>query len=424
MIDKLIACIKRHDEISDYEITSTHSEKAQLFFVLNKLETNRATDNTSVSATIYVKHDGYLGSASLVLNAADDDETIENKIKDAIKIAKTINNPCFELEKDKDSPQSELVSIQNRDLKDVAIKTAKAIIKADEDKEGWLNSIEVFVRRNSHHLVNSQGVDRRFEKTSLFAEIIPTWKGKDEEVELYLSFNMITEDYEAITQKARDILLEAKRRSEAVKPSGKMLKADVIIKGEMLDTIMANFKSDLHFSNVYMHSNHYSLNDEVVPYDLNMKVKGILPEAYYSAPFDSHGTLVKDTAIIENGKVSSYWGDIQYGQYLKADKISGNGQVVEVEVGKEATFEKLALPYLELCNFSSPQLESNSGYCGGEVRLALYHDLDGSITPLSSFSISTNIYEAIKEATFSKEMITSDDYHGPKYLRLKGVTIS
>ena len=85
MIDKLIACIKRHDEISDYEITSTHSEKAQLFFVLNKLETNRATDNTSVSATIYVKHDGYLGSASLVLNAADDDETIEKSSLNLMK---------------------------------------------------------------------------------------------------------------------------------------------------------------------------------------------------------------------------------------------------------------------------------------------------------------------------------------------------
>lgn len=423
MRELLIQRLKQNSSISAYEILSSHTTGVQLFYVLNKLETNRYTDNKDLSATIYVDHDGFRGSSGIVINAADNEESIDAKIDKAVKIAKTINNPFFALEKDANEYSGQGGNFDEDRLDRIAMHCAKAIIDCDVNKDGWLNSIEIFVTRRHHQFINSDMTQREYFSTKIFAEIIPTWSSQKEEVELYLSFKQDDDDYQAITERVTDILEQARLRSIAQKPSGEIQGTDIIVKGEMLDLIAREIAYDLNFANVYHHSNHYQLNDTVVPYDLNVMVKGKAEKAADSMPYDAHGTLIKETAVIKNGKAVSFWGDISYGQYLGYDKFSGNANIVEYDVS-DRCFEELKLPYLELCNFSSPQLESNSGYCGGEVRLGLYHDISGNVIPLSGFSVSTNIYEALKDAEFSKEKTTSSAYCGPKYLRLKGVKIN
>lgn len=423
MRELLIQHLNQHPLISGYEISSSHTTGVQLFYVLNKLETNRYTDNSDLSATIYVDHDGFRGSSGIVINAADSEQSIDAKIDKAVKIAKTVNNPFFALEQDINNYSGKGGDFKDDRLDQIALQCAKTIIDCDVNQDGWLNSIEIFVTRRHHQFINSNKIQREYISTKIFAEVIPTWSNQKEEVELYLSFKQDDDDYQAIAERVLDILKQARLRSIAEKPSDKIQGADVVIKGEMLDLIARELAYDLNFANVYHHSNHYQLADTVVPYNLNVSVKGKLAKAADSMPYDAHGTLIKDTPIITNGKVTSFWGDICYGQYLNYDRFSGNANIVEYEVSDQC-FEELKLPYLELCNFSSPQLESNSGYCGGEVRLGLYHDTDGKIIPLSGFSVSTNIYEALKTAEFSQEKTTSNAYHGPKYLRLKNVKIN
>ena len=52
-------------------------------------------------------------------------------------------------------------------------------------------------------------------------------------------------------------------------------------------------------------------------------------------------------------------------------------------------------PYLEILGFSAFQLDSFSGFYGGEVRLALYFD-GKKLTPVSGFSISGNLFDDFK----------------------------
>ena len=73
-------------------------------------------------------------------------------------------------------------------------------------------------------------------------------------------------------------------------------------------------------------------------------------------------------------------------------------------------------------SFSAPQMESNTGYWGGEVRLARYYDGEKYI-PLTGFSISGNIYEDLKKLELSKENGALPNYSGPKYLIFKGINI-
>ena len=124
--------------------------------------------------------------------------------------------------------------------------------------------------------------------------------------------------------------------------------------------------------------------------------------------------------MIKKGIASNCYGDIQFGHYLGEKSITGNLPVCEVKA------EGIALKkekHLIIENFSSPQMEEDSGYWGGEVRLARYFDGKKYI-PLTGFSIAGDIYEDLKHVEFSKENTVESRYKGPKYFIFKNIKIS
>ena len=120
------------------------------------------------------------------------------------------------------------------------------------------------------------------------------------------------------------------------------------------------------------------------------------------------------------GVVKNNYGDIQFGHYLDEKKISGNLPVCEI---KAETMPYKKKPHLIIETFSAPQLESDSGYWGGEVRLARYYDGKKYI-PLTGFSIAGSLYEDLKSVGFSEEEAVQSRYKGPKYMIFKGIKIS
>ena len=74
-------------------------------------------------------------------------------------------------------------------------------------------------------------------------------------------------------------------------------------------------------------------------------------------------------------------------------------------------------------HFSAPQLESYSGYFGGEIRLARYFDGKKYI-PITGFAVSGNIYDAAKNMKFSKEKTSSLNYSGPRYFIFDKLSIN
>ena len=79
--------------------------------------------------------------------------------------------------------------------------------------------------------------------------------------------------------------------------------------------------------------------------------------------------------------------------------------------------------YVRCSRFSNMQLDPNTGFFGGEVRLGFYFDGKKEI-PVTGFSISGNINELKKELYLSKEMATLPNYQGPKYILIKGMKIA
>ena len=119
---------------------------------------------------------------------------------------------------------------------------------------------------------------------------------------------------------------------------------------------------------------------------------------------------------------------MRYGSYLKEEKITGAYPVLVMDEYEAVSPEEFNQPHITILHFSAPQLDESSGYFGGEVRLALYENGD-EVIPLSGFSISGNIYEAIKTVRFSpeEEVVSGErglSLKGPKYAVFSDIRIS
>ena len=416
---EIIKCLKANKNIDGYEITITDKDSRELFYVLEHLEINRAVKTNTTVIKVYSIDKKGTGSSIVTVTAADDEKTLAKKLSSAIKKAKSAKNNYYPLAK-KDTNIND-TNVIKEDLNDIASKVAKAVMKADVYEDGWVNSTEIFVSKFNREFINSNGIDHKTASFKIEVECIPTWSNKKEEFELYKFYETSSINYAQITKEVNEILNLAKDRSIAKKISDVKLPKNllVMVKNDMRDLLVDNLANDLSYRELYMHQNHYKVKDLISNNKFNLTMKAEIPGCVSSRKHDGNGINLKDKKIIEKGVAKDNYGDIQFGTYLNVENISGDLPVCELKAnGYDYTKQK----YLIIENFSSPQLEPNSGYWGGEVRLAKYFDGKKYI-PLTDFSISGNIYEDMKTMEFSKELTTSSAYKGPKYFIFKNISV-
>ncbi len=418
--NEIISCIKANKKITDYELTIQNKNSRELFYVLDHLEINRAVKTTTAKIEVYVADKKTVGSSSVTVTAADDVKTLSSKLNKAVTKAKQARNAFYPLpEKTENIKDKKSVK---RDLNDIASKVAKAVFKADVYKNGWINSTEIFVSEFSDEFISSKGISHSTESFKIEVECIPTWSNKKEEFELYKFYESSKPDYRQITEEIDEILKLAKDRSNAKTLKEVKLPKDlkVLVKNDMLEVITDSLSYELSYGKVFMHENHYSKNDVIsnTPFDLTMKP--VVPGCTGSRKYDKNGIVLKPRKIVSKGKAVAYFGDQRFGSYLKEEKISGSLPVCELKAdGVSYKKEK----HLIIETFSSPQMEEDSGYWGGEVRLARYFDGKKYI-PLTGFSIAGNIYENMKDVQFSEETSALRNYKGPKYFIFRNIKIS
>nr|MCR4855474.1 hypothetical protein [Erysipelotrichaceae bacterium] len=334
--------------------------------------------------------------------------------------AKAAKNPYYPLTEKTENLKD--VNSDRKDLNEIATKAAKAVFKADVYKNGWINSTEIFVSKLREEFINSNGVDHISDRFRIEIECIPTWSNRKEEFELYKFYESNRIDYRQITAEIDEILNLAKARSNARTLKDVKVPEDlnVLVKNDMLELLVENFAMDLNYRSIFMHDNHYNKGDLISNNRFDLTMKPVIAGCAASRRFDSHGTVLRSVNLIKDGVAKNTFGDIQFGYYNNEKKISGNLPVAQV---KAEGIDYRKEPHLIIENFSAPQLEPDSGYWGGEVRLARYFD-GKKYVPLTGFSISGNIYDDIKDVKFSKEENITARYKGPKYMIFKGLKIS
>lgn len=418
--EEIVQVLKNRSDLSDYEYTKVTKHASELFFVKKKMELNRVVNTDTISIQVYKDVEDKRGSSMIAVTSADDASSLDAKITAAVKKAETALNPYYPLA----SNQASLInaSKQNESLNDIALKVAEVIDEANQSSESWLNATEIFVYVTRTEFMNSNDVHHVDTKLSVEFETIPTSSHENEEFESYKYYRNNTFDKASIENDIRDILHLVKQRSIAKHIDTVNITKDtpVYMYGEMANLIVGNIMENASYASHVMQSNHYAIDKPVSNTKFDMILKGQIEGAANASAFDNHGVVLKETEIIHDGINTNLFGDIQYGHYLNAKEITGSYPVAEIKA--KNTVDALQ-PHLIIDHFSAPQLESASGYFGGEVRLARYFDGEKYI-PLTGFSITGNIYDALQDVEFSCENTTTQKYQGPKYFIFKNLNIA
>lgn len=428
-MENIVKVLKETKGVSDYRIVETKTESCELFYVLDKLETNRATNIEETVVTIYVKKGKMKGSADITIYKYMSIEDIKKKVEEAVYAAKLALNPTFKLpkpsKKEVVSPKSNL---SDRPFTDVIGDVVNAVYKANKYKHGWLNSVEFFLKKKMYRLVNSNGIDESYTAFSGEIEVIPTWKKGKEEFELYEMIKFSNLDLNDITRQVENVLLQAKARAEAKVPNIKE-GTKIIISGDSnIPQIIDYFVDDLSYSALYNKVNRCKVGDsvqgEVVTGDkLNIDLVPIVHNSPSSRPFDMDGVVLSKISIIKDGIAKANYGSNQMASYLGIKKPTGMIPNVVVKHGSKSIKEMKKEPYLECIKFSAFQTDPYSGFFGGEVRLGYYFDGEKSY-PVTGFAISGNLHELKGTLVFSKEIETLPGYKVPKAVEIKGMKIA
>ncbi len=425
-MEKLIQLLQTTEGVSAYEILRCDKEQAELYYVGKKLETNRAVEETSTTVRVYNDFDEYRGDSSFEILASDDEGSIEEKLLETIERAKAVKNKWYPLVETKENINEEYPL--EKPLNEIATDIADAIFAGDHYQDGQLNATEIFVSLEHKTFINSLGVEHHYDHFGASYETIPTWKGEKEEVELYDFQRLETIDKEAISKHIEEVLGFAQKRAAAKTLNEVEVDENipVVVQSEMVDVLTAQLVYDASYSNHYFKMNQINQDQAVSQTPFNITLKGVETGLTGSQVVDQNGVILGEKEIFHDGKLVGLWGGNRYGYYLNEEEVTGNLNCALVDGPRSDEGEIFKEKHLIVCNFSAPQLDWNSGYFGGEIRLALYFDGQQYI-PLTGFSISGNIFESLQTVRFSTENEIVNEfisYSGPKYWIFEGMTFN
>lgn len=422
-IELLKKLLGENKNVSDYKINCVKTRSSELFFVHKKLETARATDVCDTTVTVYGDHDGKKGESSFAVYASMTENDIKKKISAAAERAKLVFNEPYEIPCGKKDEREVPSNFKNYEPKKLAAKIAEAVFKADVYEGGSINALEVFVYKHDITVINSKGVDVTESKYDAMVEAIPTWNENGESVELYEAYRFSEFDEKELVAEIDEKMKEVRDRKRAVKPAEK-IEADVVLNIKEAGELFGEIASDLDYAAVYSRSNLHSVGDDLQSGDgdkITLTMKGAMKGSRFSAVFDADGVTLSDKTVIENGKVSGFYGANRFASYL-GEKPTGNLKCISVAKGT-LTDEKLdEKPYLECVSLSGLQTDLYNDYIGGEIRLAYYHN-GGEILPVTGISMSGRLSAVLANIGLSDKVKVRENYGGPYKVLLKGMEI-
>lgn len=422
-IELLKKLLGENKEVSDYKINFVGTESSELFFVGKKLETARATDVCDILVTVYKDHDGKKGESAFSVYESMTEADLKEKIAAAVTRAKLVSNEPYVIVSGKIAQRDVPSNFSDYEPKELAALIAKAVQKADLLVSGAINALEIFVYRHETKVLNSKGVDVTEIKYDAMIEAIPTWNENGESVELYEAYRFTEFDEAEIIAEINEKMREVRDRRHAAKPAEK-IEADVVLNMQEAGELFSELAGDLNYASVYSHLNLHKLGEDLQHGDgdkITITMKGEMKGSDYSAAFDSDGFELADKTIVENGKVTGYYGMNRFAAYL-GEKPTGNLRCVGVNAGTLSDDELEKTTYLECISLSGLQLDLYNDYIGGEIRLAYLHK-DGKTIPVTGISMSGRLSNVLSSIRLSDKVKVRRNYGGPYKVLLKGMEI-
>ena len=164
-------------DIANYQIESTETESAELFFIQKTLDMRRTKRTTGCTVTVYrdFEADGvkFRGSSQTQIFEGMTPDEIRGRIKDAFFAAQFVKNPFYELYAGKKEAPVEMPStLADRSLEEDALVMAEALFAADTDEDAFINSAEIFAIKSRVGILSSAGVDIAYTRYEVKGEFV------------------------------------------------------------------------------------------------------------------------------------------------------------------------------------------------------------------------------------------------------------
>ena len=416
MIQKILEIL--HECCVDvYSICETGRETAELFFIKKNLDMRRKTKTDDIVVTVYrdfvINGENYRGNASFNVSPSTSDKELKAKCKKAYMAAKFVPNKFYDLAPAKKAECFEVESgLNGIGIEQAASKFVNAVYKEDTDENAFINSAEFFAVRDKVRIVNSNGVDVSYIKNNVNGEFVVQCKNP-QDVETHQSFSYDDLNTKEISELVRNTLKLTKDRAKAVE-APKAGKYDIVLSGKYVDTVLGYYKDRANGAYVYQQYSDYETGKEIGA-DINV-------ENVPTVPYSSEGVEMKNLVCIEDGKLKNMHANCRYAYYLGM-KPTGVYSKISVQPGDMSFDDMKAHKGLYVVNFSDFQMDSLSGFFGGEIRLAYYNDGE-KIVPVTGGSVNGTIIDAQKDFEFSKETQETSTFAGPKAILLKDISVA
>ena len=421
-MEKKIMEALRALEIPVYSIVKEQRSTAELFFIRRQLDMRRMKDVTEY--TVYVYHDfaegekKYRGSAKVLLFPGMEQKDIFKTLEEAYCAAGHVKNDFYELYAGPQTPFEEVAStLSGRSLTRNAEEMAKALFAADNRKDAFLNSAELFVQRKETKICNSLGTDVSYGQYSVSGEFVAQSK-EPQDVEQYFSFRYEGLDTQALTEKVRRALDTVRDRAHARK-APKAGVYDVVLSGEHVYTLLDLYVARTNASQLY--PGYSDWKKGVQTQGAALTGEGLNLTLVPSAPYSWDGVPMKERLLLKEGQVQCLHGPTRFCRYMGEEPV-GEYRRVRLDNGT-VPFEQMKKGCLYPVSFSDFQLDVFSGYFGGEIRLA-YLYTDKGVEKLTGGSINGSLLEKQGSLTFSLERYQDAGYEGPLAVRIPGVSVN
>ncbi len=414
MLDRVLDILKSQ-KIEKYCIYEERRESSEMFFVKKNLDLVRSKNTVDIKLTVYREFDKdgkhCLGSSDVFIYPETDNGNIIRLIKAAYDSALYADNPYFELPEGENA--NETVKTIPTSLPGNAMVMAKALYEPDKDRDAWINSAEIFAKRDTVRIVNYKGCDVRYVKESVCGEFVVQSRLGGNDVELFKQFEYDGTDAESLTVRCSEALKAVKDRASAVQSPSDVSGYPIILCDETVGEFLQFYLSRCNASCIYPKYSDYKVGGDVCAEAAGDKVSiQIVPDK----PYSSEGIRMISHRLIDNGIVKTLHGDSAYSSYIGIEPIGAFSRILCDNEGVDDE-ELLAEPYIMVKSFSDFQMDAMDGSFGGEFRLAYLCD-GGKITPLTGGTVSGNMFDAQKKLAFSKAKYKEAGYYGPSMVRI------
>ncbi len=430
-IDRIIDILNKRIDINGWKLKQTNRETYEQYYIKRDLEMNRAKNIEDIYLTVYKdfyeEGSQFKGSSTTTIHPTMTKSEVIKAIDEATYASRYAKVEYYPLVKPEHLDKKELASnFKDKSLEEYLSLMVEAIFKADDYKKGLINSTEVFLSKINTRLINSLGIDYSVEKYMAEVEFITNWNEDKEEIELFRHIDMGEFDGDKLTKEVQEMFEMSKARALS-KPTPALGVHRVILTGESVKQLLKYYYSQSNAAFVYEKYSNASIGksiqgEKIIGDKINMTLKPHLKGSSFQSIFDNDGVILKDINIIKDGILNQYWGNQRYSYYLKMEP-TGEINNYEVTHGMHSIEKLKETPYLEVVSFSSFQMDEFTGDFGGEIRLGWYYDGNKTI-PVSGGSISGNIKEKQNELYLSKEMISINDYFGPKHIVFNDIVVA